>query len=70
MLARVSRRLQIFAVILVAYFLSSFFRRTDAVVAEGPFRDVGPGASDLGTSALVMVTARAFDAPLLRRSGG
>ena len=48
MLARMPRRYQIFTVFLGAYFLSYFFRSTNAVIAEDLVRDVGLSAAELG----------------------
>lgn len=48
MLGRMPPRFQIFAVFLAAYFLSYFFRSTNAVIAEDLVRDVGLDASSLG----------------------
>ena len=61
MLARMPRRFQIFTVFLGAYFLSYFFRSTNAVIAEDLVRDVGLGAAELGlmTSLFFMAFAAA-----------
>lgn len=48
MLARMARRYWIFAVFIVAYFLSYFFRSTNAVIADDLVKDIGLGAAELG----------------------
>lgn len=61
MLGPMPRRYQIFCVFLIAYFLSYFFRSTNAVIAEDLTRDIGLTASELGlmTSLFFMAFALA-----------
>lgn len=60
MLARMPRRYQIFTVFLGAYFLSYFFRSTNAVIAEDLVRDVGLSAAELGLMTSLFFLAFAF----------
>lgn len=48
MLARMARRYWIFVVFIIAYFLSYFFRSTNAVIADDLVRDVDLSSSELG----------------------